>query len=290
MEYIALDLGGSALKYGVLRDQGVIRDQGQLEHSRDITGAELLRRMEQVIAERMDDEIGGIGVSTLGTVDVEHGVVTGACENLPGVCDLPIKEHLEQEFQVRVRVINDASAAALGEARFGAGRDLDRFYCLTLGTGIGGAYVTSGRVLNGVHGMAGEVGYLMRNNGVSWEQRASVNAFLNMCRASGERRTDGHQIFADALAGRTNSQIFTRWLKQVAEGICEIIYLLDPGTILIGGGVSCYGRKLCDPLEKAVEQAIHQDFREGFRLAVAAAGNHANLLGAAALFMRSKLK
>ena len=280
--YISVDIGGTGIKCGRVLSGGIIEDRIQRD-TPEGTGEELLDLLADMIGTLMTKETAGIGIAALGSVDEKRGMVTGACENLPQLRLLPLKEMLEARFGLPVWVRNDVNAAALGEAFFGAGRGLSQFYCLTLGTGIGGALVVGNRVLSGANGQAGEIGYLHRTEAGCYEERASVRAFLRHCQACGDDRTDGVEVFQEALSGGKNRDIFQAWLRQVARGICEVVYLLDPGTVVIGGGVSAYGDLLCQPLTEMVDELLLPDFRGGTKVVVAAAtGNNANLLGAVA--------
>lgn len=279
--YISVDIGGTGIKCGRVLSGGILEEHIQRD-TPEGTGEELLGLLADMIGSLMTEETAGIGISALGSVDEKRGMVTGACENLPQLRLLPLKEAMEVRFGLPVWVRNDVNAAALGEAFFGAGRGLSQFYCLTLGTGIGGAFVVGDRVLTGANGQAGEIGYLHRTETGCYEERASVRAFLRRCHASGDSRTDGVEVFREALSGGRNGDLFRDWLRQVASGICEVVYLLDPGTVVIGGGVSAHGEMLCQPLEKMVDELLLPDFRGRTKVIAAAAGNHANLLGAVA--------
>lgn len=101
-----------------------------------------------------------------------------------------------------------------------------------------------------------------------------------MCRAQGDPRASGREIFKSAMQGRDNQELYDKWIRNVASGICEIVYMFDPGTVIVGGGVSCYGRLLCDPIQKALDEMLLPDFRGKTEVIAAAAGNNANLLGA----------
>lgn len=279
--YISVDIGGTGIKCGRVLSGGIMEDRIQRD-TPEGTGEELLGLLADMIGTLMTKETAGIGISTLGSVDEKRGMVTGACENLPQLRLLPLKEALEARFGLPVWVRNDVNAAALGEAFFGAGRGLPQFYCLTLGTGIGGAFVVGNRVLTGANGQAGEIGYLHRTETGCYEERASVRAFLRRCQVGGDDRTDGVEVFQEALSGGRNRDLFQDWLRQVARGICEVVYLLDPGTVVIGGGVSAYGDMLCQPLGKMVDELLLPDFRGRTKVIAAATGNNANLLGAVA--------
>src|SRR3954462_15887395 len=101
----------------------------------------------------------GVGIGMPGFIDRETGVVVGST-NLPGFLGFPIRDAFYRHLGTRVVLENDANAAALGEMWLGAGRDVKELILITLGTGIGGGIVVGGEVLQGSHGMAGEIGHM----------------------------------------------------------------------------------------------------------------------------------
>ena len=283
-QFIAIDIGGTNIKYGIVSQNGDVLSGKEISTPASVPGTVFLETLASIVRELRTEETAGIGIATLGAVDVKKGCVIGMCDNLPIIKNLPIAEYLQKTFALPVSVMNDVNATALGEAEFGAGKGLDTFFCVTLGTGIGGAYVYGGSVVNGVHGTAGEVGYLWSGRGKCYEQRASAKCFSEESKLLG---THEEKVLEPALKGEpVYADLVRRWTNEVALGIADIIYVLDPGTIILGGAVSALGRLLTDRIGEKLEEVLHPDFRGTVTILPAENGNASNMLGAITPFLK----
>jgi glucokinase len=183
---------------------------------------------------------------------------------------------------------NDANCHALGEGWGGAAVGMDDFLLLALGTGIGGAIVTGGRILKGFHGMAGEPGHLVVGSGEPCgcgshghlEGISGADALERQARAMGlqpdlkylwTRRTD------PAVA-----PLWDRGLDHLAKGIASAVHLLDPQAVILGGGLS-RGENFLAVLRPRVLDYLAAPFRKTLDLRLSLLGNDAATIGAAAL-------
>lgn len=277
--YIAIDIGGTKVKCCILSETGEVNEILNVDTPQGATGKEVIVFLKKLIEGLWHEKIAGIGISTLGIVDEDQGIVVGACNNFPGLLKVRLKQELAQCFQRPVVVMNDVNAAALGEAFFGAGKALNCFYCLTLGTGIGGALVVNKKVFRGAHGMAGEAGYLWNGRQPSYEQLASVKAFLEAVYEKDEP-ISGVEIFDSIINGETKYRTqFKQWIEYVAAGIKDIIYIIDPGVFIIGGGVSERGKFLTDCIQESLDNQLMPEFKSKSKVIPAERFNTANLLG-----------
>lgn len=141
--FIALDIGGTDIKYSII-DEGV-KIAFKSSCSTDVHAGipNLVSKAEGVVYILLNKghDISGIGISTAGIENPETGKIIHAGSTIPGYKGTNLKEVLEKTFQIPTIVDNDVNAAALGEAWVGAGKSISTFFCLTLGTGIGGAFV-----------------------------------------------------------------------------------------------------------------------------------------------------
>jgi len=276
--YFAIDIGGTQIKYGLISQNGEVLANGEMSSPTSATAEGFLDILQDIIENNSDKQIRGIGIATLGTVDRDKGVVTGACDNLQILKDLPIKQVLENRFKIPVSIMNDVDAAALGEAWFGESQKLDRFYCMAYGTGIGGALVINKSVYKGANNAEGEVGYLWNSRGKSYEELASAKAFSDECAKI--NNGDG-RVLAEALSGEEKyKDILDEWLSHVASGIIDIIYMLDPGTVVIGGAVSGIGQAFTMRVKEKIDAMIMEDYRGKTQIVPASFGNTSNMLGA----------
>jgi glucokinase len=162
----------------------------------------------------------------------------------------------EQLGRDRVVVLNDAHAALMGEVWQGAARGVDDVFMLTLGTGVGGAIVSGGRLLTGHIGRAGHLGHISLDPdgelGIT-NTPGSLEDKIGDCTI--EKRTYGRfsstrDLVEEAIAGEDAPQVW--WadvIKNLAVGLTGLIDVLDPEVIVLGGGISKAGSTLFDPLE-----------------------------------------
>lgn len=284
---LAIDIGGTNIKCAAVHSDGTIHNHKITATPRQLPSEELQEFFYKLVEDHLEEDVVGIGISTLGVVDEEKGIVTGACNNLRAIEGLPLKAMLERRFKLPVKIMNDVNAAAIGEGFCGAGKELQQFFCITLGTGIGGAFVYQKKVLPGVNGLSGEIGYLMGQDGENYEERASVKRLLKEY----EKRAEAEGVDLDMIEDKEARypDIFSKWIEQVAKGLCEIIFILDPGTIIVGGGISKRGSMLTDCIRTALDARLPSDFRGKTRVIPAKTGNAACLIGTATCFLHNEM-
>ncbi|GAA3229397.1 ROK family protein [Streptomyces thermocoprophilus] len=231
------------------------------------------------------------GVAVPGIVDERQGVAVYSA-NL-GWRDLPLRELLTQRLGgIPVALGHDVRAGGLAEGRIGAGRGADRFLFVPLGTGIAGAIGIDGRVEAGAHGCAGEIGHVVvRPGGVSCPcgQRGCLERYASAAavseawaRACGDPDADAADCAKAVASGDPNAvRIWRDAVDALADGLVTALTLLDPGTIVIGGGLAEAGETLFTPLRDAVSKRL--TFQSRPPLVAAALGDTAGCLGAGLL-------
>jgi glucokinase len=224
----------------------------------------------------------GVGVGFGGRVDAERGLVLRS-HHVPGWDGFPLKDELERRLGVPVVVDNDANAAALGEALFGAGRGQRHVLYVNLGTGIGGGLVLNGALYHGAHGLAGEIGHVTVDpdgprcdcgkrgcleavaSGRSIARRAReiaardpAHATRLIALAGGEvPAIDSRHVFAAAREGDGLAQALVRQTgDSIGLALAGAANLLDPDIIIIGGGLAETGDLLLDPVRAAVRRHL----------------------------------
>ena len=235
-------------------------------------------------------QLGGassLGIGVPGLISPE-GVIR-ASPNLVGAKELPLRQMVEDRLGIKVLVENDATCAALGEWKLGAARGATDAWVITLGTGIGGGFVSGSALQRGAHGFAGEVGHMVVDpdgplcpcgrNGC-WERYASGNGLSYL--ANGEKGEDvllrAKNCAADAL-GVVDT--FARW---VALGLVNLTNMTDPEVIVVGGGVIVSADVVMPRIGHWFEQLLYSPkHRAHPRLVVAQLGEQAGAIGAAML-------
>jgi glucokinase len=312
---VGIDLGGSHIKAGVVSARGkvylsLIHDTPANAGPKAIISALKATTLGLLKQSRSKHLIvRGIGIGSPGTVDRRTGRVIGSSPNLPGWVGINLKQALS-EFKLPVLVDNDANLMALAEQRTGAARRFKNALCLTIGTGIGGGILIDGKLFHGPNFSAGELGHtsidfagrLCRCGSIGClEAYASVPALLESARTLIRNSTDQsalqnlngkvtlRQIFSAAdKKDRLANQIIDSEIEYLSAGLANVVNLLNPEIIVIGGGLiletdDWFLRKLQLRIrKKAFPAAI-----KNLRLAKARLGNQAGFIGAALYALES---
>ena len=265
------------------------------------TVAGLREELEAAVGERAV----AVGVGIAGLVDREG--MLHYSPNIGGVTGFAVGRELEQRLGLPVVVDNDATAATWAEAQAGVAAGHDHVAMVSLGTGIGVGFVLDGRLYRGAHGYAGESGHMVVDrNGPRhltgargpWELFASGTAFGVLAReaaAAGRapslvRRADGAEItdthIDDAVAAGEPDMVdvVDEFADQVGLGIANLVHVLDPGVIVIGGGLVGLGDALIGPISRATHRhVVGGEHRPPVPVVAAELGAEAAAIGAALL-------
>jgi glucokinase len=302
--YIAIDIGGTQIRVAVYPKgqrspivQKRIPTQGQ--------GQTVIERLIDLITELWppDVSVRGIGLAAPGWVDPEAGVVILA-PNIPGWTHYPLGRILSERFPVPIRVGNDANMAALGEWHFGAGQGHQNLIYMTISTGIGGGVITGGRLLQGSHGLAAELGHVTILPGGPvcscghrghLESISSGTAIANYVveqlaqGAPSELAKQKNPTARDVSLAAENGdslaiQALDRAGTYIGYALSNYATIFNPSIIILGGGVTRSGRFLLEPLRKSLtEHALTPEYVNGLAIATAGLGDDAGLLGALVL-------
>ncbi len=309
--YLGIDLGGTNIKAGLCDPEGNILEKQSVKTGKERPYGEIIADMAALCRRVCESaghdfgEIEGIGIGSPGTVDSRTGSIFYA-NNLRWH-DVPVGKTLSALLDREVFVTNDANAAALGEARFGAGRAFSSSVLLTLGTGVGGGVVLDGKLFEGFRSAGAEVGHMIiRMDGESCtcglrgclEAYASATALIRDTRramdvhpesamwkiAPSLEAVDGRTAFAAAREGDAAArEVVQNYIHALATGIIALVNVLRPEAVIVGGGVCAEGDYLLDPLKKQVYEGIYGgDSYAPLQILRAERGNDAGLLGAAA--------
>ncbi|MEU8432586.1 ROK family protein [Streptomyces sp. NPDC029216] len=241
--------------------------------------------------ERFGTSASAAGVAVPGIVDAERGIAVYAA-NL-GWREVPMRELLSARLGgIPVALGHDVRTGGLAEGRIGAGRGADRFLFVPLGTGIAGAIGIAGRIEAGAHGYAGEIGHVVvRPGGPACgcgqhgclETLASASAVSRAwAAASGDPDADAADCAKAVESGDARAEeVWLTAIGALADGLVTAITLLDPNTLIIGGGLAEAGETLFTPLRTAVGERV--TFQRLPEIVPAALGDTAGCLGAGLL-------
>jgi glucokinase len=294
---LAFDIGGTKLAAGVVDAAGNV-DAFHVVPTDATRGpddglARLFDLGRTVLAEAGAPEIRAIGIGCGGPLDPVHGVLL-APPHLPGWRDIPIVERAERVFGLPAVLENDATAAAAGEHRFGAGVGARHMVYLTISTGVGGGAVVDGRLFRGASGNGGELGHVTvdcrgrecRGCG----RRGCLEAYVSgtsIAERAAEAGLAGASA-ADVAAGARDGEpravaVWNETIEALACGLTSIVNLFEPELVVIGGGVSRTGEQLLGPVRERVRAQAMTPAGEDVKIVAAALGERVGVVGAAAV-------
>ena len=289
----AIDIGGTKIAVGIVDDDGRIVSRLATPTAPERGFEDALRRMTAMLRETAalaDVQLGGIGIGCTGPVDPFRGTVEDA-SLLPGWQGAALVGRLADEFAVPVAMENDADAAALAEATWGAGRGKRHFLYVTVGTGIGVGIILDGRLYRGVDGAHPEPGHhVIDASGPlcycgahgCWESLASGPAMVEWINSERPGEWTAERICTlaeqgDELAGRA----VERAGYYLGLGLANLVTVFCPDLIALGGGVMKSHHLLLDHARRVVRRISTQVPAEKTTVVPAALGADAALAGAA---------
>ena len=298
MYYICIDIGGTSIKYGVLDGTGEIFINGSITtkvtQTENFILLDLKKLIKDILEQYVTYDIKGICVSSAGVVNPEKGEIVYSGPTIPGYTGTKIKEEIEKEFGIRCEVENDVNCAGLGEYWKGAGKGSKSMVCMTIGTGIGGSVILDGKLLNGIGYTAGEIGY-MDVNGQFIQEVASSRFLVKKVQEEKEKKEGmkqnitGVDVFELAKKGdEICIDAIDMLIENLAVGIRNIMYLLNPEIVIIGGGITAQKEYLEERIRKRVNDGMISDMFKKTKIELAQQGNQAGLLGALYHFLKKQ--
>lgn len=289
---LGLDLGGTNIKLVCVSPEGKILAQRSAPTRDDAhaTWAEHVRDLVSEVEEEFRTRAQWLGFAAPGLAARDHRAIAFMPGRMQGLEHLNWTEYLAREKNVAV--INDAHAALLGEHWLGAAKNFEHVIMLTLGTGVGGAILSHGKLLTGAIGRAGHLGHVCLNFAGEKDivnTPGSIELLIGDCTI----RARSHGLFSSTvklvaahLAG--DARATEIWLQAVHALSCAIasyINILDPEAVIIGGGISKAGRALFDPLEKFLDEVEWRPGGHRVKILPAQLENWAGAIGAARFAM-----
>jgi glucokinase len=319
---VGVDFGGTKCLSAVVDvASGEVLGTGKKKTRSDDGPQELMERIYATVDDALKDakvdsgEIAGIGVGIAGQVDADKGILLGTANLARSVVDLPMAAHLSDRYGVPAALRNDVQIAAIGEARFGAGKDVDDFMCVFVGTGIGGAIVRNGELVHGASGSAGELGHtiVMANGRIcGCGARGHLEAYASRTAITkvllGEMRRGRKTILWDLLPGvdpvhpAESGAIRSGVLKKAVEakdevaveavteagrflgyGLAMVVNVLNPRRIILGGGAIEALDLLFDEAERSTRREALPVAGDRVEFVKAGLGDDAGVVGAAVI-------
>ncbi|RWZ59023.1 ROK family transcriptional regulator [Halobacillus fulvus] len=311
---LGVDVGTLQMKFVVTNLYGQLKDHTSLDIAPFPSHEDILNTMKKGIHQLLNSEKNekekflGIGVGMHGIVDPGEGVSLFA----PAfqLHNIPIKQVLEEEFDMIVKVENDARTMTLGEYWFGHGNDADNMVGVNVGNGIGAGMMVKGRLFHGENNLAGEIGHITIDlsgprctcgnygclqtlaAGPAIAERAKKD--LKAGRASIIRdlvegdfeKVDGKIVYEAAMQNDEFSiELLNQTGRYLGIGLTNLIHTMNPKRIIVGGGVSKAGRFLMDGIEETIQSRGLTEKAKETSIVLSKLGEHGSAIGACVLVL-----
>lgn len=276
----AFDIGGTQIKYSLIDQNGKMIEKSLMPTKPEHGGLSIIDRIiEKIALFQTRHLISGIAISSAGIIDPYQGIVLLTTETMKGYAGLPIKELIESKTHIITTVENDVNCAALAESVY-SNPPLKDFIAMTIGTGIGGAIIKDGEIYHGSSFSAGEWGRLMID-GKQYEKQASITSLIEYAKDFGLDVHEGLDVFNLYDQGNEKAKAAVQsFYEKLARGIVNLVYALNPKTIVVGGGISQRGEKFIYELHEALNAQLEPYFMKHVSLQLATMKNDSGMLGA----------
>lgn len=311
-KFIGIDIGGMTIKGIIIRCDGTVLCDGSIETGSELGGDNICKNIVTLINKMIQSvggfktDIKGVGIGCPGLIDSKRGIVVFA-GNL-NLNYYPLASSVSESIGLPVKITNDANAAALGEAKFGAGKKYENSILITLGTGVGGGIVIDEKLFEGGKSAGAEIGHtVIIENGLKctcgrcgcFERYASARALMEQTKAAMEANRNSkmwNSYTLETVSGKTPFEYYDtditakvvvdNYINHLACGIVNIANVFRPEVVMLGGGVSEQGARLTVPLQKIVNKDIFAGTSYApIKVVKASLGSKAGAYGAAALLM-----
>ena len=315
MIVIGVDVGGTSIKGGAINDKGEVLDTFTIRTDRkaeaEVTFGLIADAINEFInTHKYDEPYVGVGLGIPGLVNQETGIVASS-PNLPTWLNFNIKKFLEERIKLPIKVVNDASAAALGEAKFGCGKKYNYLLMITLGTGVGGGIVFNGQLIDGYKNMGAQLGHsIIQLNGrpCSCGRKGCLEAYCSATALVRETNriiryhpdTMLHQVLkehgkvdariafiGDRMGDKYAHRLVEEYVKNLSEGLLSFCNIFRPEIIVLSGGVANEGDYLISRVKKYMEEREY-GYKNAPEVIIKQAelGYDSGKIGAACLFFK----
>ena len=290
MAVLCLDIGGTEVK-AMLKGEDFEKNLHNFPSKAGTNAPSIKDDVFELVEKLKNDyDIEGIAISTAGMVDYKTGIIAGHGPTFKNYKGFDWKKEIREELNIPAVVENDVKSAAMGELTFGAGKGASSAFVLTVGTGIGGALILDGKLYRGASGHAGEIGYMPFETD-KFEALGSTSALSQKSlRLFPEKNLkNGKEIFAAIDRGDKDAiKLVDDMTNILARGIANIMLIVNPEMILIGGGISEQKEKFLDPIIEKIKGYVPEIIFSSTEIKATELGNKSGLYGAYAIYKQSK--
>ncbi len=286
--HIGIDLGGSSVKAVAVTPKGetLSKQNVDFDAAENRQWADYVAAIIKEIEQEQGEPAQGVGLSAPGLAAPDERSIACMPGRLEGLVGLNWTELLQRERPVPV--LNDGHAAVLGEASLYSGRAAENLSMLTLGTGVGGGAIVNGQLLRGHIGRAGHLGHISLDPdgapdicGTPGSLEDAIGNCTVEARSKGRFKTTHDLISAHQAGDDFATKVWLKSVKALAAGVAGLINVLDPETVIIGGGIARAGIALFDPLREHLDRMEWSPTGNRIRIEPAQLGELAGAHGAA---------
>lgn len=286
-KYLGFDIGGTAIKYGISNDKGDILYKSKIKTPRKSANLEIPKIIKKIYYNlNKDYNICGIGIATAGNLDLKENKVIYAA-SIKDYSGTNFNEQLK-DLNIPIQIENDVNAQALAEKWVGSGKNLENFVMMSIGTGIGGAIIINDRIYRGVNFSSGEFGHMIISKGgkrCNCGRLGCAQSYSSTPKLSMEyTKITGKNIRGRGFFNKVKKKdpvalkIYNEFIFNVSVLISNVIIAIDPGVIILGGGISEQ-----DILITSLNESVNNmllDIYKGTKIIPASMGNSAGIVGA----------
>jgi len=281
---VCIDIGGTEIKYGLMNEEEALCGVDKIPSEAYLGGTGLKMKVSQILEGFLDEyEVLGVAISTAGMVDPDQGTIIYSGPQIPEYIGVDWNHYINEKYALPSTVENDVNCAGLAEAVSGAAAKCSSVVCLTVGTGIGGAFILNRKVYHGFSGSAMEIGYLHQNHG-SFQENASTTTLVDRFstrKGISREETDGKKIFDLAKEGDLDAvEEIDLLIEHLSTGIADLCYTLNPEMVVLGGGIMEQTDYLEPRILRKLREKLLGQIYQNTRFAFALHKNYAGMIGA----------
>lgn len=288
---IGIDIGGTNLRAAIISKEGEIIETFKVNNEVE-KGAEynLNKLISHIKNQWKDYKFEKVGAGAPGPLDLKTGKILNT-PNLKTWENFNIKEYLSKELDLNVKVNNDANVAGLAEAIVGAGKGAESVFYITISTGVGGGLILDKKIINGAHSQTAEIYNMIINEDEYIQPGLNKSSLEGQCSGVNIARIASIELDKDLstkevfdLYNKNDEKInvvINNWINNISIGIANIIAVIDPEVIVLGGAVPINNPYLIPKIIEAVKKKVADPNMVDIRLAQI--GDNAGLIGAAML-------
>ncbi len=306
---IGFDMGATSTKTGVVRNGQILAKGHVIETRQDgDTGALIEAFVEEILhLKELYPDVEAVGFGVPGIINPVRGVVVNLT-NVNGWRNIALRSIIMERTGLVGNLENDAKAMAYAEWKHGAGHSVPNVVCVTLGTAVGGALILNGRLYRGATWVAGEIGqtsidyqgvdFVYGNKGAleAYVGHRQISSRAKEIYAAGGRTLSDEEALLHRLSKAADDgdpladKVWQDIGLKIGVGLTNVIWLVNPDRIVIGGGVAQAGERLFGYIRQTIRSRCDKTFWEKLEVVPATLGNDAGIIGAATLALESEFR